>query len=140
VIGAGEPEPPISGRTDGLAAAPLEQKRITPRSPRAALEPDHVPLPTRSPRRPSRRARNPLVIVGNAIFTLLLLVLLVGGAIAVFGKSRFETPGPLEEDKVVNIPPKSGMMDIADLLKREGVIDRAPPGLHRRRIRAQGAL
>jgi UPF0755 protein len=122
-IGAGEPEPPISGRSDGLAASPLEQKRITPRSPRAALEPDHVPLPTRSSRRPSRRARNPLVIVGNAIFTLLLLVLLVGGGIAVFGKSRFETPGPLEEDKVVNIPPRSGMMDIADLLKREGVID-----------------
>jgi UPF0755 protein len=122
VIGAGEPEPPMSGRLDGPAASQTEQKRITPRSPRAALEPDHVPLPTRSSR-PSRRARNPLVIVGNAIFTLLLLVLLVGGGIAVFGKSRFETPGPLEEDKVVNIPPRSGMMDIADLLKREGVID-----------------
>jgi peptidoglycan lytic transglycosylase G len=122
VIGAGEPEPPMAGRPDGPAASQTEQKRITPRSPRAALEPDHVPLPTRSSR-PSRRARNPLVIVGNAIFTLLLLVLLVGGGIAVFGKSRFETPGPLEEDKVVNIPPRSGMMDIADLLKREGVID-----------------
>jgi UPF0755 protein len=121
VLGASEPEPPISGRPDGLAASLTEQKRITPRSPRAALEPDHVPLPTRSSR-PSRRARNPLVIIGNAIFTLLLLVLLVGGGIAVFGKSRFETPGPLEEDKVVNIP-RAGMMEIADLLKREGVID-----------------
>ncbi len=127
VLGAGEPEPPISGRPDGLvaslAATPLlEPKRITPRSPRAALEPDHVPLPTRSSR-PSRRARNPLVIVGNAIFTLLLLVLIVGGGAAVIGKSRFEAPGPLQEDKVVVIPPRSGMMDIADLLKREGVID-----------------
>jgi UPF0755 protein len=123
VLGAGEPELPISsGRPDGLAASLMEQKRITPRSPRVALEPDHVPLPTRSSR-PSRRARNPLVIVGNAIFTLLLLGLVVGGAIAVFGKSRFEAPGPLEEDKVVVIPPRSGMMDIADLLQREGVID-----------------
>ena len=63
------------------------------------------------------------MIVGNAIFTLLLLVLLVGGAAVVVGKTRFEAPGPLQEDKVVNIPPRSGMIEIADLLKREGVID-----------------
>jgi UPF0755 protein len=127
VVGLGEPEPPISGRSDGLGAplvaTPLlEPKRIAPRSPRVALEPDHVPLPSRSSRRPSRRARNPLVIVGNAIFTLLLLALLVGGGAAVIGKSRFEAPGPLEEEKVVSIT-RAGMMEIADLLKREGVID-----------------
>lgn len=85
-------------------------------------------VPTRSSRssrssRPSRRARNPLVIVGNAIFTLLVLVLIAGGGAAVIGKTRFEAPGPLAEDKMVNIPPRSGMMDIADLLKREGVMD-----------------
>src|SRR5262249_59196729 len=119
--GAGGRGPPISGRSDAppVAAPAVESKRITPRSPRAALEPDHVPLPTRSSR-PSRRTRHPLVIVGNAIFTLLLLVLLLGGAAAVFGKSRFEAPGPLQEDKVVTIPPRSGMMDIAHLLTREG--------------------
>jgi UPF0755 protein len=128
VLGAGEPEPPISGRPDGLGAplvaAPLfEPKRISPRSPRAALEPDHVPLPSRSSFRPSRRARNPLVIVGNAIFTLLVLGLILGGVAAVIGKSRFEAPGPLQAEKVVTIPPRSGMMDIADLLRNEGVID-----------------
>jgi UPF0755 protein len=107
-----------------LSLSTSEPKRITPRSPRAALEPDHVPLPSRpAVTRPSRRARNPLVIVGNAIFTLLMLALVVGGGMAVVGKSRFEAPGPLAEDKVVNIPPRSGMMEIADLLKREGVID-----------------
>jgi UPF0755 protein len=63
------------------------------------------------------------VIIGNAVFTLLLLGLIVGGGILVVGKSRFEAPGPLGEDKVVIIPPRSGLMDIADLLKREGVID-----------------
>ena len=97
----------------------MESKRITPRSPRAALEPDHVPLPSR----PSRRARNPLVIIGNAIFTVLVLIVLLGGAAAVFGKSRLDAPGPLQEEKIVNIPPRSGIMDIADLLRREGVID-----------------
>ncbi len=99
----------------------MEPKRITPRSPKAALQPDYVSLAVRSAR-PSRRARNPLVIVGNAIFTLLILVLLIAGGIVVVGKSRLETPGPLPEDKVVIIPPRSGIADIADLLTREGVI------------------
>ena len=40
-----------------------------------------------------------------------------------FGKQRFEAPGPLAEDKVVNIPRGLGIRDIADLLEREGVID-----------------
>jgi UPF0755 protein len=119
VLGVGEPEPPISGRPDGLGGSLMEPKRITPRSPRTALEPDHMPAPSR----PSRRARNPLVIVGNAVFTALVLVLIVGGGAVVFGKSRFEAPGPLQEDKIVNIPPRTSMIDIADLLQREGVVD-----------------
>jgi UPF0755 protein len=100
----------------------MEPKRITPRSPRAALEPDLVSLPTSS-LRPSRRARNPLVIVGNAIFSLLILVFVVVGGAIVIGKGRLEAPGPLQDDKVVVIPPRSGIMDIADLLTREGVIE-----------------
>jgi len=80
-----------------------------------------VPLPTRS-FRPSRRTRNPMVIVGNAIFTLLLIALLIGGGAIVLAKGRFEAAGPLQEDKVVLIPPRSGILDIADLLTREGVI------------------
>jgi len=94
-------------------------RRITPRSPRAALEPEYVPVPTRR----SKRARNPLVIIGNAIFTLLVLILLGGGGAVVFGKLRFEAPGPLQQDKIVNIPPRAGMRDIAELLNREGVMD-----------------
>src|SRR5919108_2375228 len=97
----------------------MEQKRITPRSPRAALEPEHVPIP----KRPSRRARHPLVIIGNAVITLLLLVAIVLGGAFALGKQRFEASGPLAQDKIVNIPRGLGTRDIADLLQREGVID-----------------
>jgi UPF0755 protein len=100
----------------------MEPKRTRPPSPRAVLEPDYVSIPLRS-YRPSQRARNPLVIVGNAIFTLLVAVGLVGGGAIAVGKTRLEAPGPLREDKVVVIPPRSGIMDIADLLTREGVIE-----------------
>ena len=66
------------------------------------------------------------MIVGNAMFTVLFLVAIAGGVAFVIGKQRFELPGPLAEDKVVNIP-RGGIRDIADLLMREGVIDQ--PGL-----------
>jgi UPF0755 protein len=90
-----------------------------PRSPRAALEPERVPPPLRR----SKRARHPLVIVGNAIFMFLLItVVAIGGALFV-GKQRFEAPGPLPEDKIVNIPRGLGIKDISDVLVREGVID-----------------
>jgi UPF0755 protein len=90
-----------------------------PRSPRAALEPERVPLPSRH----SRRARHPVVIVGNAIFTLLIVLSIAAAAVLFIGKQRFEAPGPLAEDKMVNIPRGLGIKDIADLLQREGVID-----------------
>ena len=90
-----------------------------PRSPRAALEPERVPLPSRR----SRRARHPVVIVGNAIFTLLIVLSIAAAAVLFIGKHRFEAPGPLAEDKMVNIPRGLGIKDIADLLQREGVID-----------------
>ena len=38
-LGAGEPEPPIPARPDGVAGSYMEPRRIAPRSPRAALEP-----------------------------------------------------------------------------------------------------
>jgi UPF0755 protein len=96
-----------------------ERPPISPRSPRAALEPEQVPPP---PRR-SERARNPFVVIGNAIITILLVGMIGTGAAYYYGKQKLEAPGPLQEDKIVNIPSRAGMADIADVLQREGVID-----------------
>jgi UPF0755 protein len=96
-----------------------ERPPISPRSPRAALEPEQVPPP---PRR-SERARNPFVVIGNAIITILLVGMIGTGAAYYYGKQKLEAPGPLQEDKIVNIPARAGMADIADVLQRENVID-----------------
>jgi peptidoglycan lytic transglycosylase G len=95
-----------------------EPKRV-PRSPRAAIEPDRVDLPARR----SASARHPLVVIGNAVISALVLIALAAGITLFFGKQRFEAPGPLAADRIVNIPRGSGMRDIADILSREGVID-----------------
>jgi UPF0755 protein len=96
-----------------------ERPPISPRSPRAALEPEQVPPP---PKR-SERARNPFVVVGNAIITLLLIGMLGTGVAYYYGRKTLEAPGPLQQDKTVVIPLRSGTFDIADVLQREGVID-----------------
>ncbi len=96
-----------------------ERPPISPRSPRAALEPEQVPPP---PKR-SERARNPFVVVGNAIITIVLMLMIGAGVAYYYGKQTIEAPGPLQEDKIVNVPARAGMADIADTLQREGVID-----------------
>ena len=96
-----------------------KSKRVAPRSPRAALEPEYMP----EPKRPSRRARHPLIIAGNAIFSIILIIAVAGGVAWSYGKHKFETPGPLDREKVVNIPRGLGLRDIADVLARENVIE-----------------
>lgn len=96
-----------------------ERPPISPRSPRAALEPEQVPPP---PKR-SARVRSPLVVAGNAIITVLVIGMLGAGGVLVYGKQKIEAPGPLQDEKIVNIPSRAGMNDIADILQREGVID-----------------
>jgi UPF0755 protein len=96
-----------------------ERAPISPRSPRAALEPEQLPPP---PKR-SRGARNPLVVAGNAIFTLILLLMIGAGGGYFYARQALESPGPLVEDRIVNIPRTAGTGDIADILQREGVID-----------------
>jgi UPF0755 protein len=99
-----------------------ERPPISPRSPRAALEPEQVPPP---PKR-SERARNPFVVVGNAIITILIILMIGAGTAYYYGRQILETPGPLLEDKIVNIPARAGKRDIADALQREGVINVNP--------------
>jgi UPF0755 protein len=106
---------PPGANGDGLSVA----KPAVPRSPRAALEPERVPMPTRR----SSRARHPVIVVGNAVFTVLIVISIAVGVTLFFGKQRFDAPGPLADDKVVNIPRGLGIRDIADVLQREGVID-----------------
>lgn len=84
--------------------------------------PYEQPRNARQAPKASRRARHPIIIVGNAIFTLLLLLAVVVGGAVVYGSQQFGATGPLASDRTVNIPPRTGLRDMADLLEREGVI------------------
>jgi UPF0755 protein len=116
--GTGERQAPLRSSPFERASS-VDARPIAPRSPRAALQPDHVPLPTLR----SRRARNPVVIAGNILLTLVFLLTVTAGVGFVIGKQRFEAPGPLAQEKIVNVP-RGGIRETAGLLVREGVIDR----------------
>ena len=103
-----------------------ERPPISPRSPRAALEPEQVPPP---PRR-SDRARNPFVIVGNAIITLLLFAMIGAGAsgfiytVALTGTTgeRSEVAGALGcSEGTLSSRLTRGRRLLAARLKRRGV-------------------
>ena len=104
---------------NGKPPLPRQSRPVAPRSPRAALEPERVPPPARR----SSKARHPAVIAGNAFFMLLVLLAIAAGAGLYVGKQHYDAPGPLKQDKIVNIPRGLGSRAIGGLLEREGVID-----------------
>jgi UPF0755 protein len=115
--------PPGPDQSDRIQVASMsERPPISPRSPRAALEPEQLPPP---PKR-SERARNPFVVVGNAIITILLFLMIGAGGVYYYGKQILEAPGPLQDEKIVNVPARAGKRDIAEVLNREGVTDVNP--------------
>src|SRR3990170_1404363 len=95
------PEPDTAGAPEAGPQPQPEKKRIQPKSPRAALEPERVPMP---PRR-SASARHPMVVAGNAVFTILIMLAIAAGAAVMVGKNRFDARRPLVETTGVIFPP-----------------------------------
>ena len=108
-------------RIAGVAPPPAAPRRhrISPRSPRQAIEPETAPPP---PTR-SHQARHPLVIVLNFFMMASVLTVFVMGAGLYFGSKRFNAEGPLTESKSVIISPGADLESITGLLQHQNVID-----------------
>lgn len=92
-------------------------------SPTPTGAPASAPSGKQSDRhRASRRAHHPVIAAGSALFTLLLVAIVLGGGALWIGEARYRAPGPLTADKAVVVPNEYGVMDIADLLVKQGVI------------------
>src|SRR3954467_3693665 len=110
-------------RKDPPTPAPLMDdaapQRIAPRSPSEALKPTAPPPPPRRVRRP----RGGMLSAISGLLSLGLVVALGGILGVVYVERRVSEPGPLSADKVVAIPRSTGTGEMAELLKREGVIN-----------------
>ncbi|QBR72842.1 endolytic transglycosylase MltG [Beijerinckiaceae bacterium] len=96
-------------------------QRVTPQSPKEALQPDAAPPPPPIP--PSRRRPTLSALSGFLSFLLILAVAGVFGI--VWSQQRMRAPGPLTTNKVLYIAPGTEVPDIIAELDREGVIDNA---------------
>lgn len=99
---------------------PNEERRRSLFSPRDKLKPVAAPPP---PAKPKKRGGG---IVGklSAMLTVVVL-LLVGAAVGVgYFKSVITATGPLQSERAVVIERGAGADEIAELLEREGVINR----------------
>ncbi len=112
------PEAEGRGTLDVRPEPIVERNRSTP--PRAGSTPERVRLP----RSRSSSAKHPMIVAGNAVFSFLVILAVVVGGGVWFGKSKLEAPGPLEAEKIVNIP-RAGVRDVSDTLERQGVIDQS---------------
>jgi len=95
------------------------QFRISPRSPSDAIKPMAAPPPPPRIRPP----RGGLLSAVSGFLTLLVAVALAAVLAISVVEREISSPGPLQADKVVVIPKNTGVSEIADLLRREGVID-----------------
>lgn len=98
----------------------MELPRLAPRSPSEALKPVAAPPPP--PR--VRPARGGLLSALSGLLSLAVVAAfatILGIAVV---EQQVREPGPLSEDKVVVIPRNTGTSEIADILRREGVIGR----------------
>src|SRR3954452_22671877 len=94
-------------------------QRLAPRSPSEALKPTAPPPPPPRVRRP----RGGMLSAISGLLSLGLVVALAAILGVVYVERRVSEPGPLAADKVVAIPRSTGTSEMADLLKREGVIN-----------------
>ena len=100
---------------------PALPNRLSPRSPGEAIKPTAAPPP---PERPERK-RGGLVGIVSGLMTF-AVVIAIGAMIGItLFQRQVREPGPLPADKVVVIPTHSGTGEIAEILRREGVIGHA---------------
>jgi UPF0755 protein len=112
-----EPDQRLRGdaRRDGRFAT----QRVTPQSPKEALQPDTAPPPPPIP--PSRR--RPTLSVFSGFLSFLLVAALASMFGLVWSQEQIRAPGPLTASKVLYIAPGTEVPDIIAELDREGVID-----------------
>src|SRR5260370_2777385 len=103
-----------------LASRLTAAGRLAPKSPREALQPEPVPPP---PLR-SRAVRHPVVVFLNFVLTVVIVVVVAGGAGLFLGKMQFERPSNLDQARPVSIERGTNLGAIPHPLPKESPISR----------------
>jgi len=111
---------PLDVPVSGDAQQPQQaRRRISPKSPRQALQPEAAPPPP--PR--SQKAKHPLVVALNFVLMIVVLAVLAIGGAFYLGNGYFTRPGPLAEPTSIVVARGADLGTIASQLQRQNVID-----------------
>lgn len=93
------------------------------RSPSQAIAPQSVPPPLEriDPPNPPRKER-PITNFLSGLLSLIVIVSLIGVGVFFYVERQIVAPGPLLEEKVVNIG--GGSTEVIEQLERDGVVDK----------------
>ncbi len=117
--GSSPTDPEIQGEAQPRAG--LFGRRML-QSPREALQPEDAPPPPPPPPRKKRR-RPGLLSAVSGFMSFLLIVAVAGIGGLMLMQSQLRDPGPLANDKVVIISPRTEVSEILNQLEVEGVIE-----------------
>ncbi len=110
-----------NGNASAVPGRPDAPSLIVPKSASETLRPEAGTPP---PRR-SRRARNQFVVFLNFVLSIVIFLVLAGGAAVWFGANEFEEPGPLATTDTILVRPSTSVAEIATQLERLGMISDA---------------
>ncbi|MBM3609752.1 MAG: endolytic transglycosylase MltG, partial [Alphaproteobacteria bacterium] len=94
-------------------------RRVALQSPAEALHPETPPPPPSKP--PSQR--RPMLSAFSGFLSFLMIAALFGLGGLSYLSSRLATPGPLENDRVIYIAPRTEVVEIIEQLAKAKVID-----------------
>jgi UPF0755 protein len=111
------------GQQDERPRVSLFGRRVTPRSPSEALQPQSAPPPPEAPRKERREGLSRL----SGVLSFALIAAVAGLGAFAWSLQEARRPGPLAADKVVILSREDEAegATIADQLERAGVIDSA---------------
>jgi UPF0755 protein len=110
-----------AGTEQAFGRRPEQPNPIVPKSASEALRPEKGTPP---PRR-SRQARNQFVVFLNFLLSAVVFATIGAALLVYYGKREFDSPGPATETDTVLVKPNTGLIEIADILERNGLISDA---------------
>ncbi len=103
---------------------PQRDATMRPVSPIEAVEPARAPAPPgRRKRKKRKKSAGPAMRLLNSTLTALLLIFLTAGTAHVWLSYKTAAPGPMREDKLINIARGKTEHQIAEILEQHGVVE-----------------
>lgn len=114
----GTSSPPMTAKSNDTISSKLRSRQL--QAPPLGKEEQPA---KKSKRRGGRASSREFLAIVDGLFSFLMIIALGLGILGASFNSKFLAPGPFKDERTVLIPPRSGVNDIAEILKRNELIE-----------------